>query len=203
MPAHQKVNLFRDQLTAEVRPAESDRDIYFTDERPEFILSITNNMNVGIGGESSLTWMIAVGDEKPKPHIREDIDVSVPAKETVEFTIGGELLAFEGHTILGLNTGGMRAPHSDSPVLQKSSGSSYKPALSFTTWDREHYRVIHEQPKRTQEFALVSSISIVTLAIVQVGVTANEPIVSVGIGAIILYIFWRTGRTQRTSRNKS
>ncbi|AHZ23563.1 hypothetical protein E6P09_14240 [Haloferax mediterranei ATCC 33500] len=197
MPASQEVEIHRDWVTAEVKPKETDRDIYFTDESPEFTLSVSNHLDADLREDSRLTWSIAVGDGYPDPYVREHLEIPVPANETVDFTIGGEQLAFEGHGIVGLSAGGMGGPRSDEPVLQKSTSNSYNPALSFSIWDREHYDVIHRQPKRTQELALLSSVAVVILAIIQVSIALEGLLV--GFVAIILVIsgYWEVGNFER------
>ncbi|QOS13618.1 uncharacterized protein HfgLR_22035 (plasmid) [Haloferax gibbonsii] len=74
MTASQEVEVHRDWVTATVKPKETDRGIYFTDESPEFTLLVTNHMDTDLRKDSELTWSISVGDGYPEPYIRENVN---------------------------------------------------------------------------------------------------------------------------------
>ncbi|WP_255192711.1 hypothetical protein [Natronobeatus ordinarius] len=198
MPASQTVTLI-DGVDATVRAAEEDehesksmleivmlsmrpgytdggdRTIYFTDEKPNFRVEVTNETEYNFVEGSKISWCIAIGEGMPKPVHRGTIDINIPSGETREYEFGGDLLAFEGHGVVGLTSGG-HSGGSKSLDRTLSSGSlnTYSPALSFSVWDREHYKVIHEGPKKMQETAVFITIVVAMVGLAQLLITFHQ-----------------------------
>jgi hypothetical protein len=155
----------------EVEPGETSggrRTIYFTDERPRFTVEITNNTEYDFVEGSSVSWYIAIGDGMPKPVYQGKLDIEIPQGESREYEFGGELLAFEGHGVIGLSAGSHSGKgDSVERELRPGSGTNYSPAYSFSVWDRDHYQVIHERPKEMQKTAMIITFVVAMVGILQ------------------------------------
>ncbi|QKY21205.1 hypothetical protein B4589_012775 [Halolamina sp. CBA1230] len=191
MPASQPI-IFHDGLEARVDPIDERQDseltlfqraknevepgktsggrrtIYFTDERPRFTVEITNNTEYDFVEGSSVSWYIAIGDGMPEPVYQGKLDIEIPQGESREYEFGGELLAFEGHGVIGLDAGGHSGKgDSVQRKLHAGSGANYSPAYTFSVWDRDHYRVIHERPKEMQRLATMTTLLVAMIGIFQ------------------------------------
>lgn len=155
----------------EVEPGKTPggrRTIYFTDERPRFTVEITNNTEYDFIEGSSVSWYIAIGDGMPEPVYQGKLDIEIPQGESREYEFGGELLAFEGHGVIGLDAGGHSGKGgSMERELHAGSGTNYSPAYSFSVWDRDHYRVIHERPKEMQRTAMMITFLVAMIGMFQ------------------------------------
>lgn len=168
MPASQTVNWF-DGLKITVEPKEDGKGIYYTDECPHFCLKIENDGEYHLHEGSELSWYVAVGDGQPTPHHREVQEIEIARGESKEYTIGGKLLAYEGHGIIGVANGGVsvRGPEQGQGIMKTSNTGSYEPVLTFSVWDREHYRILHKKPREWQKYAVAGTVVIAASAVIQ------------------------------------
>jgi len=176
----------------------NEEDLYFTDQEPEFEITIENNTSLDITDQSHLQTILAIGQGRPEPFIKErHQNFSIPAggERTVE--ISGEPLSLEGHGIVGIGRGNLHDVEKDRSEFRFTASNVrkdvYEPLATFTVWDREHYEVVHEQPQRTQQFALFASFGIVFFAVVQLGSVLGYPVIGLIGGIIILGIYWYSG----------
>jgi len=169
MPASQKVQLHQLGIFAEVEPVDTESRLFFTDEKPSFELTIHNEMDGDIGPESEVRWGIGIGEGRPAPHIEESLSIEVPAKSSRSYEIGGELLALEGHGVIGVKGGSVRGPQSDERTLSSQDlRDHYDVPFSFSVWDRENYKIQHERPVKYQKFSVAFAIVVAVLALAQI-----------------------------------
>jgi len=172
MPASQKVQLHSLGVSAEVEPVDTDRRLFFTDERPEFELTIHNEMDAKLDDESELRWGVGIGEGKPEAHIQDSVDVGeIPSNEARTVEIGGELLALEGHGVIALKAGGVSNPSGDVRSLSSNDlKENYEVPYTFSVWDRENYETVHERPVKYQRFSVFFAVVVAVLGLVQIGI---------------------------------
>lgn len=166
MPASTPVDL-HNGLTAEVEPIEDDREVYFTDEAPAFRLILRNESNLDFASNSGFRWYLAVGQGMPRPFHSDYIKFELEEDEQKVFEIGNEVLAFEGHGVIGISHGNVNKPN-DSTYRMKVGGKKYgeyDPLYSFSVWDRSQYETQHEYPQRLQRLAVYLTAGIVVFSI--------------------------------------
>lgn len=183
------------QIIATVELEEKD-GVYFTDQEPNFEITIKNDTAYDMNERSSVAWAIAIGQGRPEPFIREYTGgFEIPAGEERSVTGTDVPLSLEGHGIIALGSGRID-PHNGDGIQFTASDNSkekYEPIATFSVWDREQYEVLHEQPQRTQHLALFASVGIVFFAVLQVATVLGYPKVGLLGGAGIICIYWRSG----------
>lgn len=167
MPASEPVELV-EGLWASVDPIDQPRPVYFTHERPTFDLKLLNRSDHHVVDGSRMNWAVGVGSGMPEPIHREAIDIEVPKGESRHYEIGGKLLAFEGHGVVGVSCGGLGgSPDGDERTVRASGSSSYSPVYTFSVRDEAHYELTHERPRRVLRWTMVLSGLVVLLALIQ------------------------------------
>lgn len=168
MPASEPVELV-DGLFATIEPLKEPDSIFFTRDKPIFELTLTNNSEYHFVKGSQMNWVIGVGQGMPEPIYLETLDVEIPKGESRTYKIGGKLLAFEGHGVIGVTSGGHSGKSdSDERTLTQSHGTTYNPAYTFSVWDEDHYSIIHEKPKQMMRWTMILSALVVILGLIQV-----------------------------------
>lgn len=188
MPADREVQYHRslDGLTVRVEPIDS-KDIYFTDEDPEFDLIVENGLDrpVITREEEGIIWVLGVGQDAPDPEYAQSIEIDLEPGEIQKHRIGGELLAYEGNGVIGINRGSTLYGGADADTViieaQDPSLGGYRWLYTFTVWDESHYNAIHEQPQKLLRWSLIMSLGVLIAALV----TA-----AVGIVRIALALGW-------------
>lgn len=175
-----------------------DEAVYFTDQEPRFQILVENNTNYDFDDNSGFRWEIAIGEGRPEPFIGGYVPLAgLPAGEEFGFEISDEPLSLEGHGIVAIGIGRIRHVNTDSETVRfkanESGKENYEPLATFSVWDREHYEVVHEQPQRTQHFALFASMGIVFFAILQAGEIIGYPTVGLLGGIVLLALYWYSG----------
>lgn len=170
MPASKSVDVFKG-LHVEVEPINGEPDVYFTDESPSFELTVRNPTEYNFAKGSSIRWVIAIGSGMPSPIYNEVVDIEVPPGEERKYKIGGKLLAFEGHGVVGVSAGGATGLGDPDYELRERRARNYDPVYTFSVWDRSQYETLHERPKKLQKASLILSAAIVFFAIVQIILT--------------------------------
>lgn len=105
MPAAREIP-YTDQLenlTVRVEPAD-EKDIYYTDEAPEFELIVSNGLGRSVipHEDTTIFWNLAVGEGKPDTIWQESLNLELDPGETARVPIDGEYLAFEGTGVIGI-----------------------------------------------------------------------------------------------------
>lgn len=201
MPATRELSWTQDNIEGTVDAyirVLDEADVYFTDQEPRFEITVENNTNLDFSDSSHVAWVIAIGQGRPEPFIREqytNFRIAAGDERTIE--ISGEPLSLEGHGIVAMGQGAFHDIKSDSDTFRFTAGRTqkdrYEPLATFSVWDREHYEVVHEHPQRAQQFALFASVGIVFFAMVQSGSVLGYPIIGLVGGVIILCIYWYSG----------
>ena len=164
MPASQKRD---DHLLVEAKPLTPPEHVYFTDQRPEFEISVTNKSGHDLGPDAQIRWIIGIGSGQPDPVQTGFIDVPLVDGETISEVIGDELLAYDGHGVLGVAYGGIYGDEGDKKLHSRDS-SHIHPLYTFTVWDRSLFETVHEQPKNLQRWVVRLSGLVALLAAIQV-----------------------------------
>lgn len=204
MTATRELNITREEIDGSVDISIELRNgnvVFFTDHKPDFKITIENNTNYLMKYSGNPAWVIAIGEGRPKPFIerrfsQDDIELKSGEKQTV--TGIDEPLSIEGHGIIAIG-GRCNLPtinHDEKYFELKASSTEpedYQPLATFSVWDREHYQVVHEQPQKTQQFALFSSVAVVVLAVLQIFIAIQE--LEIGIIAVVFVItlYWHSG----------
>lgn len=171
MPASQAVDVFRG-LTVEVKPVDEEPDVFFTDQSPKFKLIVRNVTDYNFVEGSELTWYLAIGPGMPEPVYKKDLSIEVPTGEKREYEIGGELLAFDGHGVVGVLAGGASGRGEPDYELRSAGAlNNYEPAYTFSVWDRSYYKSAHEHPQKLQKIAIFATGAIVLFSLVQLVIT--------------------------------
>jgi hypothetical protein len=163
MPATQTIDVF-DGLEFSVEPAEAPAPVYYTSDKPEFDVHIQNkDAKYDFSEESVFTWTIET------MHTNEVEFGPLNRGEETTVTVGGKVLAYEGHGVFGIATGGASGKSgSDRRELNSGRAKSADPAYSFHVWDNSHYDASIRQPKRLQLAMFGTSVLLILFAVVQV-----------------------------------
>lgn len=145
-----------------------ERTLFFTDECPYFHIEITNNTEYDFIEGSQISWCVAIGEGMPEPVYSGTIDIELSQGETKKYELGGNLLAFEGHGVVGLTSGG-HSGRGNSAERELSSGnlSTYSPVYTFSIWDREEYREIHQKTREAQEASTTAALILMFIGLAQ------------------------------------
>lgn len=171
MPASQAIDIYP-ELTVEVEPIDDEPEVYFTNQKPKFNLKISNSTDYNFIEGSELTWLIAIGSGMPEYTYKDYLSFEIEPGEEKEFEIGGELLAFEGHGVIGVSTGHPRRRGDQDFELQRANNvSRYNAVYTFSVWDKSQYEMVHELPKKLQKIAIAGTAAIVFFSIVQLVIT--------------------------------
>lgn len=168
MPATQTIDVF-DGLEFHVEPVEAPDPVYYTSDNPEFDVHIRNNdAKYEFSEESAFTWTIETNPMQVV-HTNEVEFGPLDHGEETTVTVGGKVLAYEGHGVFGIATGGASGKGgSDRRELNSGRAKSADPAYSFHVWDNSHYDASIRQPKRLQLAMFGTSVLLILFAVVQV-----------------------------------
>jgi hypothetical protein len=168
MPATQTIDIF-DGLEFRVEPVKDPDPVYFTSDKPEFNVHIQNNdAKYDFSEESTFTWTIETNPMQVV-HTGEVEFGPLDCGEETTVTVGGKVLAYEGHGVFGIDTGGASGKSdSDRRELNAGRASSADPAYSFHVWDNSHYEASIRQPKRLQLAIFATSVLLILFAVIQV-----------------------------------
>ncbi|MFC7060099.1 hypothetical protein [Halovenus salina] len=166
MPASQEVTMF-EGLTFRVEPVEKPDPVYFTDQAPEFEVTIENDgSEYDFDGDSEFSWSITTD---PTQIVHEGTRQFGPLEDgdTETVIIGNKLLAYEGHGTVGIGAAGASGSEDGFRTLRPGRSPSYDPAYSFSVWDRSHYKASIRNPKRLQKALIFTSIVLILFAFIQ------------------------------------
>lgn len=168
MPATQTIDLL-DGLEIRVEPVKEPDPVYFTSDEPEFNVHIRNDdAKYDFTEDSAFRWTI---ETNPMQVVHTDEVKFGPLDrgEEITVTVGGKVLAYEGHGVLGISTGHPSGKGGSNRWRLNAGGKrSADPAYSFSVWDESDYNASVRQPKRLQIALLVTSVMLIVFALVQV-----------------------------------
>jgi hypothetical protein len=173
MPATQTIDVF-DGLEIRVEPVEGPDPVYFTDQEPEFDVHLRNNgAKYEFTGDSTFRWTIETSPMQVI-HTGEAKFGPLDYGEETTVTVGGKVLAYEGHGVLGISTTGASGVNdSDRWKLNSGRANSADPAYSFSVWDESDYNASVRQPRRLQLAVLLTSVMLILFALIQVLLAAG------------------------------
>jgi len=172
MPSKQEVEIYEfhetgNRVTASVEPVDHPSPIYYTDEAPEFEVTVTNGLEADVDEDSEIAWYMAsdAGAVIQEGRIQTPLD----SGESGTYVIGGENLAHEGHATISFDMAGVRNPSGPEASLSpgRSHSPSGNPAYSFRIHDRETYERTHRKPLRYQKVTIALSVIIILVGLIQ------------------------------------
>jgi len=168
MPATQTIDVF-DGLEFNVEPVEEPDPVFFTSDNPEFNVHIRNNdAKYDFSEGSTFRWTIETNPMQVV-HTNEVEFGPLDHGEETTVTIGGKVLAYEGHGVVGIATSGASGTkESGRRELLTGRANSADPAYSFHVWDNSHYDASIQQPKRLQRAMFGTSVLLIVFALIQV-----------------------------------
>lgn len=129
MPASQPVEFYRG-LEGTIEPVGKESEVHFTDESPSFQLTLLNPTDFEFVEDSAIIWVIAIGEGEPEPIYSDKLEFELGPNESKTFEIGGQLLAYEGHGVVGLNCGGARTDEKERVLRPGSINMGSEPVRS-------------------------------------------------------------------------
>lgn len=168
MPATQTINIF-DGLEINVEPVEEPDPVYFTSDVPEFNIHLRNNdAKYEFSEGSEILWTIETNPMQVV-HAGEVEFGPLDHGEETTVTVGGKVLAYEGHGVLGIATSGA-AGKNESHRWELNSGrrNSADPAYSFSVWDESDYNASIRRPKHMQLAMVGTSVILIVFALIQI-----------------------------------
>lgn len=168
MPATQTITTF-DGLEIRVEPVEEPDPVYFTSDEPEFDVHLRNNdAKYEFSEDSAFRWTIETNPMQVV-HTGEVEFGPLDHGEETTVTVGGKVLAYEGHGVLGIATSGASGKN-DSHRWELNAGrqGSADPAYSFSVWDKSDYNASIRQPKRMQLAMIATSVILIVFALLQI-----------------------------------
>lgn len=184
MPANQTIDYGnRGYLEVDIEPIDEPESVYYTGDKPEFDLVISNQTNREIQTRegdrwAGLRWVLEIEPGVGKKLAGGAIDLSIPPGGEQRERIKPGLLAYETGAVLGVGGFGLSGDdqENDEPLVF-DAGSSQEVVsqvlYTFTIWDRSHYEAVHEQPKRLQLLVIVFAFLTAVLAAVQLYILAT------------------------------
>jgi hypothetical protein len=169
MPASHTVEAF-DGLKFTVEPVTDPDPVYFTDQAPEFRVRVENDgATHDFAEESQFIWDIEVeGWTEDTLHSGEGTFGPLDDGETEEVIIGGEVLAYEGHGVLGIGAGNARGTDGDRWRLNTTNRRATEPAYTFSVYDEYHYEEAIERPRKLQYAIIFTSIVLILFSFLQI-----------------------------------
>jgi len=158
-------------LELEVLPVGEERGIYFTDERPEFLLRIHNITEEKIRG--GITWFYGFGSGSPEHITSGSVEFDLDPGETTTRNIMGRLLGFQGNGVIAIpirKRTGIRLKNSKETVLDPIPPTlgRYNTLYTFTIMEREFYRRVYEYPMEIQKQVRLLTVILVILTLIYV-----------------------------------
>ncbi|WP_134670433.1 hypothetical protein [Halorussus marinus] len=168
MPATQTINVF-DGLEICVEPVEEPDPVYFTSNEPEFEVHLRNNdAKYEFSEDSAFRWTIETNPMQVV-HTGEVEFGPLDHGEETTVTVGGRVLAYEGHGVFGISTAGASGKSgSDRWELTAGRERSADPAYSFSVWDESDYNASIRRPKRLQLAMFGTSVVLIVFALIQI-----------------------------------
>lgn len=211
MPANREVTLTDEsnidgEVTISANLQNVDSGVYYTDEELEFTIEISNDTNYTLTGPY-VEVVVAIGDAKPEPfysgtYQKDDI----PPGETATIDESVDAMVLEGHVKVGIATPLLPSTNPATKetgfMARLGDQDGYEPLASFSVWDRDHYREIHERPQEMQEVASFTSLAVVFLAIIQVGTALGETVASVFIALLAADLYYMKFGIPEIFKNK-
>lgn len=175
MPATQELEYF-DGLKFVVEPVDPPDPVYFTDDRPEFDVTIINDdSKYDFGAGSKFTWVIQT---EPFQEIYSETAEFGPLErgESETVRIGGRVLAYDGHGTIGISISGASGGGEDSRrKLSHGKRKNMDPAYSYRVWDKSDYEASVRRPRELQKALIYTSIVLIAFAAVQILVSLGIP----------------------------
>jgi len=168
MPATQTIEVF-DGLEFSVEPVEEPDPVYFTSDKPEFNVHIRNrDAKYDFSEGSKFQWTIET-DPMEVIHAGEAEFGPIDRGEETTVTVGGEVLAYEGHGVFGISAGSASpASGTDRHELRSGGVNTAEPTYSFHVWDNSHYAASVRRPKRLQIAMFLTSVMLILFAAFQI-----------------------------------
>jgi len=168
MPATQTIEV-HDGLEFSVEPVEEPDPVYFTSDEPEFNVHIRNkDAKHDYSEGSKFQWTIET-DPMEVIHVGVAEFGPLDRGEETTVTVGGKVLAYEGHGVVGISAGSASGQKdSDRWRLNPGGANSANPAYSFHVWDKSHYEASVQQPKRLQMAMFLTSLVLIVFAAFQI-----------------------------------
>ncbi|MFC7251091.1 hypothetical protein ACFQJ5_14750 [Halomicroarcula sp. GCM10025324] len=167
MPATQTITIF-DGLEIKVEPVEEPDPVYFTSDEPEFNIHLRNNdAEYEFSEGSALLWTIETNPMQVV-HSGEVEFGPLDHGEETTVTVGGKVLAYEGHGVLGVASGASGTNDSHRWELNAGRRNSADPAYSFSVWDESDYNASIRRPKRMQLAMVGTSVILIVFALIQI-----------------------------------
>lgn len=168
MPATQVIDVF-DGLEFRVEPHREPDPVYFTSDEPEFNVHILNNdSKYEFTKDSAVRWTIE-SDPENVVHTGDIEFGPLDHGEETTVTVGGRVLAYEGHGVLGISISGASGENGvGQRKLKAGTEASSRPAYSFHVWDESHYNSAIERPRKLQLAMVGTSIVLIGFAAIQV-----------------------------------
>jgi hypothetical protein len=139
-----------------------------------FKITVRNPTDYHFTEGSEFTWCLAIGTGRPEIIHQNDVEFELGPGEESTFLIGDHTFAFEGHGVIGVQSGAARGRGDPEYTLQSRMNQNYHPTYTFSVWDRSHYDVVHEQPKRLQKIAMWLTGGVVVFSLVQLAITIAQ-----------------------------
>jgi hypothetical protein len=158
-----------DGLEMRAEPVNAPNPVYFTSDEPQFDIHLRNNdAKYEFSEDSTLRWTIETNPMQVV-HTGEIEFGPLDYGEETSVTVGGKILAYEGHGVLGIATGGASSKD-DSQRWELKAGKqgSADPAYSFSVWDESDYNASIRQPKRMQLATIATSVVLIVFALIQI-----------------------------------
>lgn len=157
-------------LRFEVEPVEPPEPVYFTDQSPEFKITITNTeqSETKYSEDNEIRWTV---DTDPMQVVHsgkvEFGPLDIGDKET--HIVGGEKPMYDGHSVVGIDISGVNSLTGSGPAtVEPGRNQNGEPVYSFSVWDRFDYEASVKGPKRLQKGAILTSVVLIVFAFVQV-----------------------------------
>ncbi|KAB1192429.1 hypothetical protein GJR96_02820 [Haloferax sp. MBLA0076] len=168
MPATQEITVF-DGLEINVEPVEEPDPVYFTSDDPEFNVHLHNNdAKYNFSEASAFRWTIETNPMQVV-HTGEVEFGPLDHGEETTVTVGGDVLAYEGHGVLGISVAGASGKNgSDRWKLNAGRERSADPAYSFSVWDESDYNASIRRPKQMQLAMFGTSVILIFFALIQI-----------------------------------
>jgi len=149
-------------------PFSDSKNVYFTDQSPEFEYRLTNHSDYEVDTSLYLTLSYQESADENEVDQSENIDVELSPGEVTTGKFAIDMLSYQGTAAVSVR--GTRIYESRGEVRRQDFDRFIR-LYTFMVYDRDYYRVNYLRPRYAQYGAAILSFLIVSLAALQIYLT--------------------------------
>ncbi|WP_152421931.1 hypothetical protein [Halorubrum saccharovorum] len=175
MPAQREYTVSDDYNDTEVLrfSIEGDlerwRSVYFTDQSPNFTLTVENLTEKKVDGTN---WPRLIFDESDDDYdSAEQMNCTLKPRDTTSLEFRHDMLSYQGNAAIGIHP--MTASEKDGRYSLSRDHDRIERLYTFMVYDRDYYKLNYLRPRRAQYAAALLTVLVVVVGVIQLLNTAG------------------------------